>query len=610
MSSIDPRQAAFEAAREAQRRAAEEARRRAAERARELAQKLTSALESRQEPARQVARVLKDAGELGPEARARFLHEASPRPDRASGHRTVAEAAAALEARVARTFPEASDARQKLGTVLLELRGEDLRGRTRESLEAVVSETISGLAPKLARPDRTVTPSRGDHLERARDVSLFGGGPRPATRVASGSPPEPRVGPRPAGGEAPWLKDAAHDLRRSESVARVSTGSSEPPSRPAARVPSPARARATTPAVRARAADVALDREDQAAALGMGRASVMGHAPSSASSEGVAGEASRTEAPPAEVTRLERAEVAEETGKGFFTRLRQSLVLTPSLAKAVVAPGMRAIGGSLELTAKSLGRAQEAISDGSRENVRVQYGLNQAGGLFEKIAAHLKKAEGLLAGEITPKRMGVLHRVATAARGELQKVQLDAGEARAELGDIAGWAKQVGVKGALRDVAELTHAARRGEGELRMLGGRAAVLESLQTGAASEGEVQKREGTVGIPPHRKGAEDAPPDLDDAARPPRPRTTGTRSWSTPSRISVVNGAGSRTPRDTRTSSWPASSSKGPRVGRWSSGRQRWPSRSRRRGSPSRRWTPTSSTRPRATSTPPPTAPTSR
>jgi LysM repeat protein len=540
LSSIDPRQAAFQAAEEAQRRAAEEALQRAAERAREeararkLAQQLSSALESRKEA--EVARVLRDAESLGSEARARFLEEAGARPGRAPGERVAGEA---LRARIGEAFPEASDGRHKLGEAFARLRGEDPRRMARESLESLVSETLARLEVRAAtaRPERSVVPTSGDRLERAPDVSLFGGGARPAGVVAGAPRTESGVMPRPAGVGPPRVEAApARELREAASVLRASVASREPsvspspstvaspplagtsppaPSAPLSRVVAePPADRSSGPeAVRARAAEVALDREDLAAALGMGPPRVIERAASSAVPGVEPGEVAG-----AEVVQNERVEVAHEKGEGFFARLRQTLVLTPSVAEAVVAPGVSAVGGTLELAAKSLARAREAIADGGHENVRVQYGLSQAGGLFKKIAAHLKQTEGLVAREISPAQVGTLRQTATMARGELHQIQLDAGRAGTELGEIVGWAKQVGVKAALRDVAELVRAARKGEGELRMLGGRAAVLESLETGPAPGGQVHESDGGTGIPPHKAGEGTSPPDLTDAVRP--------------------------------------------------------------------------------------------
>jgi hypothetical protein len=189
LSSIDPRQVAFRAAEEARRRAAEEARRRAAERAREeaqareLGQQLTSALESRQSSdPRQVARILGEAEALGPEARERFLEEAGSRGGRVASERPHAGRAEALRGRIAEAYPEGSDGRRRLGEALADVRGDDPRGRSRESLESVVSETLSRLGATAAAPPpvRSVGETTRDVLEHAPDVSLFGRGFRAA----------------------------------------------------------------------------------------------------------------------------------------------------------------------------------------------------------------------------------------------------------------------------------------------------------------------------------------------------------------------------------------------------------------------------------------------
>ena len=512
MSTIDPRQdAARRAAEEAQRRAAEAARRRAAERAREearareLAERLSSALESRQQPAsKEVARVLKEAETLGPEARARFLEEAGTRPGRTSGETGLAEAAEALRARIAEAYPEASDGRRQLGEALLGVRGEDPRGMAREAFERVVSETISrlGAAAATARPTRAAA-ATADHLERAPDVSRFGGGARPAGAVAGGVRPQAWADSRGWRGESP----RSAGVRPSPARARAA------PSPPVARTvhsPPPPAGRAvhegSSGAQAARAADVALDRDDLAAALGQPRVSE--RAASTVSSRADIPETPRAEAA--------RHEPADATTENIFERLRHSIVLTPGLAEAAVAPGLHAVSGSIESAARSLARAREAISDGSHENVRVQYGLSQARGFFERIEANLRRTHDLVSRHITPERVGSVRAAATAARAELHQAQLDATEARRELGEISDWTREVGVRSVLRDVAAVSHASRRAEGDLRVLGGRAAVVASLNTeSAATAGEVQQSEGMIGPPRNAIGDGTATPELGEA-----------------------------------------------------------------------------------------------
>jgi LysM repeat protein len=249
---------------------------------------------------------------------------------------------------------------------------------------------------------------------------------------------------------------------------------------------------------------VALDREDLAAALGSPR----GEPEESSVATG------------ADVVTTLGAGLArdEATTGSLLARLRGAIRLGPELAEAVVAPGVRAVSGAIESAAASLVRAREAIADGSRENVRVQYGLGQARGLFDRIGAHLARTRDLVAREIAPARVGTIRTAAAAARGELSRAQIDTGEARRELGEIADWARQVGVRSVLRDVAAVANVSRQAEGELRLLGGRAAVLESLDGDAGPGGQVQESDGSGGIPPHAAGDGVAPPDLADAGRP--------------------------------------------------------------------------------------------
>jgi hypothetical protein len=387
LSSIDPRQAAFRATEEARRRAAERAREQA--HARQLAERLSSALESRGAPAAEVARILRDAESLSPEGRVRFVEEAGPRGAGASGQRSLAEAADSLRARVAEAFPEASDRRRQLGESLASLRGEDPRRHPRESLESLVSETLSRLGATAAalRLADSVRGTTGDLLERAPDVSRFGGGFRPAGAVArevedgtgtdlrewhgetlGSAQVRPNVS---VGGPGPLMTGDPSAEPTAPSPPR-STTAEVAPRRPAAATPqvSPEVTRTAPPmghsaaglpeqpvhaeAARARAAEVALDREDLAAALGQPHVKERPVSPITSTD---AGQVSAAEALRTDAARPERAELAQEVKEGFFTRLRHALVLTPSVAEAVLSPALRSAGGSIESAARSLARA-------------------------------------------------------------------------------------------------------------------------------------------------------------------------------------------------------------------------------------------------------------
>jgi hypothetical protein len=161
----------------------------------------------------------------------------------------------------------------------------------------------------------------------------------------------------------------------------------------------------------------------------------------------------------------------------------------------VTTPGLQAVASRFSTIHASLVRARGRLAGGASESPRVQYGLRAAARSLEAIDAHALAAEGRLVREAVPGRplKSVLAGLAEA-QGELRAVSPPAAEAREALVEIAGQARYADVRATVREVDVVARESARAEAELGLVEGRTTVLAdgaASSTGGLTEEDLRR-----------------------------------------------------------------------------------------------------------------------
>jgi LysM repeat protein len=144
---------------------------------------------------------------------------------------------------------------------------------------------------------------------------------------------------------------------------------------------------------------------------------------------------------------------------------------------SVTTPGLQSVARHFSTIGASLLRTREALAGASREKAPVRYWLRAVARHVGAIEAHTQAAEGRLVREVVAARprTSVLAGIAEA-QGELRAVSPRAAEARSALAEVAGKARHVDVRAAIREVDVVARESARAEGELGLVEGRVRVL--------------------------------------------------------------------------------------------------------------------------------------
>ena len=191
---------------------------------------------------------------------------------------------------------------------------------------------------------------------------------------------------------------------------------------------------------------------------------------------------------------------------------KSSLLVQARAAFPAVADSLLVTGRGLESVATHFGSmrskleaARLRLGDGSGENLRVRYGLREAGEALGAIEGHVLSAEARLVREVVPGRP-TKHLVAgvAEAQGELRAVAPWAEKAQGELTAVVGMAQDADVRGAIRDVGAVAQEALLAERELGVVSGQVELLAdgtAFEPGAepalASE-QLPSSEGEAGV----------------------------------------------------------------------------------------------------------------
>ncbi len=166
--------------------------------------------------------------------------------------------------------------------------------------------------------------------------------------------------------------------------------------------------------------------------------------------------------------------------------LAQARAAFPSVSDSllVTGRGLESVATHFGSMRSKLEAARARLGDGSGENLRVRYGLREAGEALGAIEGRVLSAEARLVREVVPGRP-TKHLVAglAEAQGELRTVAPWAEKAQGELTAVVRMAQGTDVRGAIRDVGAVAQEALLAERELGVVSGQ---VELLADGASFE----------------------------------------------------------------------------------------------------------------------------
>ncbi len=192
---------------------------------------------------------------------------------------------------------------------------------------------------------------------------------------------------------------------------------------------------------------------------------------------------------------------------------KSSLLVQARAAFPAVADSLLVTGRGLESVATHFGSmrskleaARARLGDGSGENLRVGYGLREAGEALGAIESHVGAAETRLVREVVPGRPTKLLVAGLGeAQGELRAVAPWAEKAHGELTSVEGMVQDADVPGAIRDVGSLAQEALLAGRELGVVSGQVELLADgtafepgAEPAAASESLPSEGEPGVGL----------------------------------------------------------------------------------------------------------------
>jgi hypothetical protein len=451
---------------------AEEARRLAQQaRAAELARLLPHALDpANLGAADQAARVITEIGGLPADQKAAFLLAVA-----GAAARTAPEAADLVRRRLVEAFPEASERRQRLGEALVRLYGGDAKALSRSTLESKAAQAIASLGlgaqvPARAKPEL-------DRVERQRSFGPFGGASGQAFPPPAGSadlPPKGPVAGLPA--SAGLVHHEPSSAHLDPAALSKALGQPRPPTlvRVSAR-PTPSMPPGAVLARRAPPSSGVVRAETPSIGPSLGAPMPPPSAPSVLSAPAASSLRGAATAPGSTVAGSSES-VRAVLGKA---RLDWTPRVEPlrweGTAAGLMAPTIARLAERASGFIGSVAKVREALWASQDPNARVRYGVERADEHFDRI---LGKASALqqAARELAPAtKAGFFSRLLNAKAG-LAEIREHAQGAGRELQEVLRLAKGQGIQTALGEVHQMQRGALLGAAELRLGGGRAAML--------------------------------------------------------------------------------------------------------------------------------------
>jgi hypothetical protein len=454
-----------EAAREAARQAAEQARLQtvAEARAQELAQALPDAIsESNPRSPEDTAQLLTEVSGMAPERQSAFFKRAGAKLATAAGEtlpRSVLAAVEAVRGRLELAFPESSERRLRLGEALVRRVGGEPGALSRSAIGAKAASALSrlGATAVSAVPREPLA----DRLERSRSFGPFD---------ARGSPP-----PSAEARLAPTMPAQSAGLEPTPEVRPSADMPSAVPFGPG--LTAAFTHRETPHHVSSRPDTGPLDRDALAQAFGA--------APPSSPTPDTFTPSAHVEAPivaPPATPMAASAIAFESRSQPLLSAPASSAIRIDGLkwddsARGLVAESVTTLAETLPGFAQGVARAREVLWTREDPSARVRYGVELADDRFTRILEKVGELQEGAPHVAMARKRGFLARVHATQSG-LDDIHQTAQAAGVELGEIARIARGPGVRAALHEVRHIERSALSQEGEFRLLGGRAAVLEN------------------------------------------------------------------------------------------------------------------------------------
>jgi Fe-S-cluster formation regulator IscX/YfhJ len=454
---------------------ADEARRVAQEcdaeaRAAELARLLSHSLDpANPRGAEQAARVIAEVGRLPADKKAGFFASVAGVPGR-----TAPGAAELVRQRLIEAFPEASERRQRLGEALVSLSGGEPKALSRSMLESKAARAIASLG--LAAPTAAqAKPELRDQVERQRGYGPFAAASGQAGIAVAASTVAQPAGPTALPGRAEplgtLLGDIADVSAETGGLATPAT-SATISAAPVARRPDVGLGGEWQVAHRAPPSD-RLDQEALAEALGQPLPPPV--PPPASAAPPVPPGVLRTTAlgTPVSASTVSLKAALAKVGLEWTPHVEP--VRWEASARSLMAPTVARLAEHASGFIRGVAQARETLWASADPNARVRYGVELADEHFDRIlgmAGALGQAARALAPAAKP---GFFSRLLEAKKGlaEIREQALGAGR---ELQEVLRFAKGRGIQTALGEVRQMQRAALLGAGELRLGGGRAAML--------------------------------------------------------------------------------------------------------------------------------------